>query len=284
MVHVAAVIVGTNELGFRRILANEERLALARAIAQHTRKGAADVVVLPAGFLAVERAEDVEPMAGTLAAIFDGVGLVAGIDEIDEDRTGGRRRRRAKSSQALAGDDDELDGDGLDDENAEHRHGKGDGHDPGGPSAGYHYWAFAADRGRLTGGPWWQRTAYRGELAADNDAHVATFDGTRVGILLCGEVYNPALAQSLAAARVDLVVDLGHRSMTRVTRSLERIARTTEGTVLHVQHVAPGSYGAAKWRATPTEIAPAHDHTWASYDTEGWKPGSMWAEVKVWTV
>ena len=120
--------------------------------------------------------------------------------------------------------------------------------------------------------------------AADSDAHVATFDGTRVGVLLCGEVYNPALAQSLAAARVDLVVDLGHRSMTRVTRSLERIARTTEATVLHVQHVAPGSYGAAKWRATPSEIAPAHDHAWASYDREGWKPGSMWAEVKIWTV
>jgi predicted amidohydrolase len=281
MVHVAAVIVGTNELGFRRILANEERLALARAIAEHTRKGVADVVVLPAGFLAVETAEGVAPMAATLAAIFDGVGLVAGIDELDEDRTGGRRRRRSKSSPAHS-DDDELDGDGLDDENIEHRHD--DGGAPGEPSAGYHYWAFAADRGRLIGGPWWQRTARSGEIAADTDAHVATFDGTRVGILLCGELYNPALAQSLAAAQVHVVVDLGHRSMTRITRSLERIARTTESTVLHVQHVAVGSYGAAKWRATPAELAPAHDHAWASYDSAGWKPGSMWAEVKVWTL
>lgn len=50
---VAAVVVGTDDERFRRVDANRERMQLAERIAGFT-KSTADVVLLPAGFLAAK--------------------------------------------------------------------------------------------------------------------------------------------------------------------------------------------------------------------------------------
>lgn len=48
----------------------------------------------------------------------------------------------------------------------------------------------------------------------------------RVGLLICGEVYNPALAVSLGDERPDFAVDIGHGSMGRAShRRFERPQR-----------------------------------------------------------
>jgi predicted amidohydrolase len=104
--------------------------------------------------------------------------------------------------------------------------------------------------------------------------------GTKIGILICGELYNHALADRLAAAKPDLVANLCHRSMTRFTKSLHRVAETVDCRVLHVQHVALHAATVSKWEATSRGASADSTADWVSY-TSGWK-GEIWAEVKVW--
>jgi hypothetical protein len=76
---IAATIIGTDDKSFRRVAANNERIALAKRIATAT-QNKADLVLLPAGFLAAGNANEIEDHARKLAAIFPHCGLLAGID------------------------------------------------------------------------------------------------------------------------------------------------------------------------------------------------------------
>jgi hypothetical protein len=76
---IAATIVGTDDKRFRQVAANNERIALTQRVAMATR-GKADLVLLPAGFLAAGDANEVENHARELAAIFPHCGLLAGVD------------------------------------------------------------------------------------------------------------------------------------------------------------------------------------------------------------
>jgi predicted amidohydrolase len=249
MTRVAAVIVGTTEARFRHHDANSERLELAAQIAGFT-NGAADVVLLPAGFLAVKTMTEVLPSAKSLAAIFRQQALLAGIDE-EDDETGGTKGQRAGKT----GDAGNCDG--------------------------YHYWAFASDAGSVLGEPWWQRSAFSGEVVSDPSPRCVSVRNIKIGLLICGELYNPALADSLADAGPDLVVDLAHISMKRFTKSLHRVAKTTGRPVFHAQHVAINSRGAAKWMAKSRGPRCDRGVNWASYEKSS-RLADLWAEVKVW--
>jgi hypothetical protein len=62
------------------------------------------------------------------------------------------------------------------------------------------------------------------------------------------------------------------------------VAAHTREKVDIVVHVANGSHGASKWRATPRTLRRDRDADWASYETPGWSAGSLWAEVTIWSL
>jgi predicted amidohydrolase len=254
MPRIAAVMVGTDEERFRCVDANDERMALARRIAAFTQgDGQADIVLLPAGFLAVDDEGEIKPTAKALASIFKKQVLLAGIDEEDGESNGTKGSRRSGKSGKVADS-----------------------------SEGYHYWAFASDAGKIVGGPWWQRSAYSGEDTSDTSPRCVTTANASIGLLICGEVYNPALANTLAQVQPDFIVDLAHISMKRFTKSLHRVAKTSRRSVFHVQHVALSGWAASKWMATSRGARRDRAVDWASYDKPGWTNGALWAEVKIW--
>lgn len=107
-----------------------------------------------------------------------------------------------------------------------------------------------------------------------------------IGVLICGELYNRDLTESLRGKEPGLVVNLAHLSMTRFTKSLRRVAKEAKCPVLHVQHVAWSAYRVSKWKATPRSVRRELKPDWASYEEEGWDPGAraLWAEVKIWEI
>jgi hypothetical protein len=128
-----------------------------------------------------------------------------------------------------------------------------------------------------------QRTVYPGETTTDTEGRVLSLSGAKVGLLICGEVYNPGLAEGLFEHRPDFVVDLGHLSMGRgFTRTLFNAASTIGCNLYHCQHVALKS-DAAKWMSTPKRASQVWKHNWASYG-RNWNGRDLWAEVKVWNV
>jgi hypothetical protein len=250
---VATVVVGTDDERFRRVDANRERLQLAERIAGFT-KSTADVVLLPAGFLAAKADREVKRHAESLAEVFGKQVLLAGVDEINGTRSASKDRRSGKSKDAV------------------------------GNGEGYPFWGFASRNGKLIGGPWQQRSAFSGDAVPDPAPRCVSVGEATIGVLICGELYNRAIADRLAEAKPDLVVDLAHLSMKRFTRSLHRVAETAECPVFHVQHVALGSRTAAKWTASAQEARGDRAVDWASYNEPALASDGLWAEVKLWKV
>lgn len=164
---IAAVMVGTDKgrLGrFRRADANTERLTLAGQIAAFTQDtGRAEVVLLPAGFLAVKAEEDIKVIARELAVVFQKQVLLAGIDEEDGKELGekgqqGETGGKIRNSKEEEEDEEEDESDeayedkeaAADDNESEVADG----------DEGYRYWAFASQHGKIVGGPWRQRSAF----------------------------------------------------------------------------------------------------------------------------
>jgi hypothetical protein len=261
MTRIAATIVGTDENRFRSVTANDERFELARSIAAYTQgDGGANIVMLPAGFLTAADEDEARKLAKKLASIFNKPVLLAGIDEKATAGKGGKGSSR--SSTAGKGGKSEVAADS---------------------SEGYPYWAFASESGKVIGGPWRQRTALPGQTAADTTARCVRAGDLNIGLLICGELYNPALAESLAQAKPDLVVDLAHLSMKRFTKSLARVATTVGRNIYHVQHVTLTAAHPSKWRATRKGGAQSDTRSdWESYNQPDWKSGDLWAEVKIW--
>jgi predicted amidohydrolase len=124
-----------------------------------------------------------------------------------------------------------------------------------------------------------------GQRVADPTARCVRVGAAKLGVLICGELFNRELADSLAAEQPDLVVDLGHLSMTRFTKSLTRVATTIGCPVVHTQHVSLNASNVSKWQATPRWPAwRENDFAWASYNEPSWRPNALWAEVKIWQI
>jgi hypothetical protein len=248
---VATVIVGTDEKRFRQVSANRERLALAERIADFVERERADLCVMPAGYLAAtsRTTSAVQATADQLAAVFRGVDLVSGVDAARIARAA-KRSDSAKASM---------------------------------PRGGWPFWGFASCRGKVTP-VYQQRTVDPGEETDDTSSRVLKVGGARVGLLICGEVYNPALAESLGHESLDLVVDIGHKSMGRhFTATLRNAAEAVSCRVFHAQHVVLRSRGASKWTATPQKAWAETDADWTSYADDD-RRSALWAEVKLWTV
>lgn len=246
---LALVIVGTDSARFRHASANAERLSLADRVAS-ARRAQADLVVLPAGFLTATSFAGVRALARTLAGAFPRCQLLAGIDVVTERRkaaTTGKRRGSDKSRKELK------------------------------------FWLVSADRARVTN-IWRQRSAVAGEKATNTLPRVLTVGRKKVGVLACGELFNPAIAVGLAHAAPDAVVDVAHLSMTRFTKSLQRVADACACPSYLVQHVSLRSCP-RKWRSVPNGMASAVlTYDWASYDAPGWTYGPLWAEARIWNV
>lgn len=285
---IAVVMVGTDDDRFRTLAANERRLELAKRIAEYT-KEAADLVLLPAGFLTASDEDDVNAKARDLAKIFKGQALLAGIDEPDDDEVGDPKEAkrvgkhdpvdkpvRPKKSKRIGKHDLDESSNEDSDEGPDEDSGEDDA------GGGYHYWAFAAAEGRLQAGPWYQRSARSSQqYLSDTTARVVELAGKRIGLLICGELYNHSLADSLRQAKPNLVANLCHVSMKRFTKSLYRVADTVGKPVLHVQHVSLSSWPVSKWQATRNDGAyRERDAQWVSYDAS-WNR-ELWAEVKIW--
>lgn len=251
MMKVAAVVVGTDDKRFGRVDANRERMQLAERIAGFT-KSTADVVLLPAGFLTAKAVRDVKRHAELLAEAFGKQVLLAGVDESDGTPSASKDRRSGKSKDAA---------------------GNGEGRP---------FWVFASRDGKLIGGPWQQRCALPGDTVSDPAPRCVSIGKATIGVLICGELYNRAIADRLADAKPDLVVDLAHLSMRRFTKSLHRVAATAECPVFHVQHVALRIRTAAKWTASDKEARGDRAVDWASYNEHASASDGLWAEVKLW--
>ncbi|MEZ4399362.1 MAG: hypothetical protein R3B06_05050 [Kofleriaceae bacterium] len=268
---IAATIVGTARRSFRETSANADRVDLAGRIARATQKDAldADLVILPAGFFAVKHSALVRKEAARLAAMFPHCSLLAGID---------LEKTQLDAELGVAGSS--RAGVTYRSKDATH-HGKDRRARGRTAGRGYGFWGFAAHRGVTVAGPWQQRTVYPGEETDDDSARLVALGGMKVGVLLCGEVYNVDLRPALQRARPDFVVDLGHMSMgRRFTNTLVNVASAVDANVYHSQHVVARSRDAAKWTATPRRAWAERGHDWASYDAD--HNPSLWAEIKVW--
>ncbi|TMQ13963.1 MAG: hypothetical protein E6J91_16660 [Deltaproteobacteria bacterium] len=249
---LATVIVGTDAERFGRVGANPERLALANQIARFVENEGAALCVMPAGYLTATsgRPTAIRSSAAQLASIF-AVDLVAGIDA-GHTTIGAMRRGAAEVGARVAR-----------------------------PRGGWPFWGMFSRSGRV-GSVFQQRTVYPGEETDDVEARVMDVASRRVGLLICGEVYNPALAASLGDERPDFAVDIGHRSMGRgFTSTLRNAAAAAGCRVFHAQHVAWRSRGACMWTGTSRRAWAETACDWASYKA-GDDRDALWAEVKLW--
>lgn len=250
---IAATIIGTDDERFRHVTANNERIALAKRIATATR-GKADLVLLPAGFLAAGEVNEINARARELAAIFPHCGLLAGVDleraQLDKSgRYASKSRTASKASKNTVKE--------------------------------YGFWGFAADGGKVLE-LWQQRSVRPGDPIEDTSGRMLKLGGKQVGVLLCGEIYNKNLRPALHDLKPNVVVDLGHMSMGRkFTYTLVNVANAVGCNVYHTQHVVLGSRGASKWMSTRKQASWKTDYDWASY-IDNDQNGALWAEVKMW--
>lgn len=100
---------------------------------------------------------------------------------------------------------------------------------------------------------------------------VFTVRNRKVLPLMCGELFNKRIESSLPALGPDIVLDLGHDRMTRVIRTMKRIAADQGCPVAHTQHLA-GWYGRLIQFASPKGKAQPHEMTWDPHigDEEFW--------------
>ena len=137
---------------------------------------------------------------------------------------------------------------------------------------------IAADRGRLCG-VWPQRVIHGSEpVRLPLEPRCVVVNGIRVSVLACGEVYHRAFHTAAGCSFPDLVVDVGHKSMGRgFSHTLCALARTTEATVLHAQHVSVSNRHPRKWKATKSGAIWTQHRDWLSSSHS-----QLWAEVKLW--
>lgn len=197
--------------GFRDLAANDRRTTLFRELLLKALDQSARAIVLPGGywFAADESEAEQLAMARGIEAADADVLLIAGVD-ISE----------TPASRV-----------------------KGEASPPKGGR--FPYFGFACRLG--SGFHWWRQTSTNSRNAAEvpdadvpGENRVVTVEGDRIGVLICGELFNQRARVAMAAAKLALTVDLGHVGMgTGVTRSMEGIAKYGGCAVMHSQHVAP---------------------------------------------
>lgn len=197
------IVSGT---GFRDPAHNAVRLAALERVLRVSRECATDLVLLPGGYFTVGTKQQLNATVAdvTKRARAAGVAVAVGIDLPD----------------APAG--------------------------KGAPAPLLPFYGVVC--GTATGGPWKQTSntsANAADVAEDDvpgTGRVVEVAGTRVGVLICGELFSWLARASFAELGLGLALDLGHYSMgTGVTRAMENIASNGGCAVAHTHHVAPHS-------------------------------------------
>jgi len=199
------IVSGT---GFRVPDHNPTRLDVLRKLLEAVADKRADLLMLPGGYLTAPTERELPGMIAQLTERANGarITIAAGVD-LPEPTSG-----------------------------------------KGGRSPRLPYFGFVC--GAASAGPWLQTSSTSENAAdvADEDvpgfARVVSVAGSRVGVLICGELFSWWARESLAKLERNLTVDLGHYSMgTGVTKAMENIARNGKCAVAHTHHVAPHSTG-----------------------------------------
>jgi hypothetical protein len=205
--------------GFRDPDTNAARHALLEALLESGRRAKASALFLPGGFVTApgESAVDAHVAEVGRRAGARGMAVFGGVD-LPHNRS------------------------------AKRKGGKGSG--------GLPYFGFATASDGRTLGVWRQVSADgAGAAALADDAipgpeRVVRANGRAVGVLICGELFNSRLRASMAAEEPDLILDLGHVSMTRVVRTVRNFAAEAGCAVGHSHHLA-GWYGRRLHWAAP---------------------------------
>jgi len=205
--------------GFRDPAHNPDRLEVFDRLLAVVTEHDADLVVLPGGYLTVPAVQDVPGAIAELSRRADraGIAVIGGVDvatpSADDPKTAARDAKRAAT-------------------------------------AALPYFGFASGRAAFGADPGrrWQQSSSTSANAWDvpdpdvpGPDRVVVLGTTRIGVLICGELFSSRGRESMAGLGLSLVVDLGHVGMgTGVTPAMENIARNGGCAVAHAQHVGWG--------------------------------------------
>ncbi|WP_147444364.1 MULTISPECIES: hypothetical protein [Corallococcus] len=256
MTTVASVVVGRE--GFRVPEAQSERLIFAEQIANHCRRGGADVVLLPAGYLFSQHDEEkaLTRDAKALALACKGVSLVAGVDS-------GTARKLGQSKV-----------------------GSGKRLDEWTKKRSLPFWVFASAPDGTILRMFRQRstTAANGaQLDApsksEQQERTVELAGLNCYLLACGELFNPHLRASLESKNIDLITHLAHKGLGRTfPKTFPRLATTARAWVINSQHALNGFCWAAKRGSTQADYVPG-----ALIRADASAAGE-WAQISFWNV
>jgi hypothetical protein len=198
------IVSGT---GFREVDHNPARLDALDRLLGVAREKAADLVMLPGGYLTVN---DESELPGVIADVTRraaaGVAVALGIDLPDEPRGKAARAPHLPFYAVVCG------------------------RISGGP------WKQTSSTSK--------NAADVDDTDVPGAARVVEVAGCRLGVLICGELFSWWARQSFSHQNLNLALDLGHYSMgTGVTKAMENIARNGQCAVAHTHHVAPYSSG-----------------------------------------
>ncbi|MCE9564498.1 MAG: hypothetical protein K8U57_20865 [Planctomycetes bacterium] len=224
------IVSGT---GFRKPEHNATRLDALRKLLEVAADKHADLLQLPGGYLTVRTERELPGAVAQLADIANAakITIAAGIDLPESTKGEGARSPRLP------------------------------------------YFGFIC--GTESGGSW-RQTSSTSKNAADvayedvpGFGRVVSVAGSRVGVLICGELFSWWARESFATLNLNLAVDLGHYSMgTGVTKAMENIAHNGRCVVAHTHHVAPHSAGSLHFvRADGVrESVPLNECEWVGDD------------------
>jgi hypothetical protein len=130
-----------------------------------------------------------------------------------------------------------------------------------------------------SGHPWRQTSVSRNNAdsvpdeAVPDQERVATIDGTRVGTLICGELFSRRARQGLTQAGARLIVDVGHLSMSQgVIPAMRAVATQGKCCVAHSHHVKYRGRALHFVDGQGTQLSAKAD------DAHLVQHGSLWAE------
>lgn len=200
--------------GFRNKASNRDRLGLLEELVRLCTRETAQLLLIPAGFLTAVSEDDAPALIGEVnrLATGEGVAVIGGAD------VEGRTSKHGVNINDLVSRS-ELPFLGF----------------AVGPAA------LAVDSGH----PWRQTSvsSNNADLVPDEavpgQERVATIDGVRVGLLICGELFSWRARRGVALAGVSLVVDVGHVGMGQgLIPAMKNVAKEGRCCVAHSQHLS----------------------------------------------
>lgn len=231
--------------GFRRVRSNALKLSTLEELFREaaTPASRADLVVLPAGYLTAASESEVPARIADVArcAKNNGVAVVFGVDLPKGKRNGDDRARTRRVTT---------------------------GRIP--------YWGVALDNTGATLGVWRQQSirskdaGIAPELAANK--RLVKIAGKTVAILVCGEIFNATYRDSMRAETFDVVIDVGHESMsTGVVPALTNIVGKGNRWALHSHHVKVGTAQAHGIGPGGSNVGVRSTGAWREVPTGGWR-------------